>query len=227
MAELGPSATEVYRSLQLATIVDLRRHDEVEQRPTPTFGQEVNRHISVSDGDTAFAQMAGFLEDPEAAHKIVEAGAGYYGRIVTDRLHLFKPVFENLLDPNQLPALFHCTAGKDRTGFTGATILKWLGVPDDIIMADFLLSNDVRRPFIDRRTLELRDELAQARGVAPHEIASRETDAFGTLLSVSPAYLTAVYTSVENSFGGWHEMRREGLGIDDATFERFQSFVLE
>lgn len=227
MSELDDDGLGIYRSLGLSTIVDLRRNDEVEHRPTPVFGDETNLHLSVSDGDSAFAQMAGYLEDPEAAAMIIEAGAGYYGRLVSDRLDRFRPVFQALLDPDQLPALFHCTAGKDRTGFTGATILKWLGVPDNVIMADFLLSNETRRPFAERRALELRQDLAKKRNIRPEDVPARELDAFRTLLSVDRSYLQAVYNAVESIYGDWHNMRRDGLGIDDASFERFSAFVLE
>ncbi len=227
MADLDDDQSDLYQSLNLATIVDLRRTDEIDQRPTPVFGNETNLHCSVSDGDSAFAQMAGFLEDPGAAEKIVATGAGYYERIVTQNLSRFTPAFAALLDPDQLPALFHCTAGKDRTGFTGAAILTWLGVPEDVVMADFLLSNEVRRPYIEQRAEELRLQLAAKRDIEPAEIPDREVQAFKTLLSVSEAYLLAVRGAVAERYGDWHQLRRHGLGIDDATFERFRHAVVE
>ncbi len=227
MADLDDSQRDTYQALDLATIVDLRRHDEIDKRPTPTFGDETNLHCSVSEGDSAFAQMAGFLEDPDAADRIVAAGAGYYERIITHNLSRFKPVFGALLDPDRLPALFHCTAGKDRTGFTGAAILTWLGVPQDVVMADFLLSNEVRRPYTERRAKELRVQLAATRGVEPVDIPEREVQAFRTLLSVSESYLLAVHEAVAERYGNWDQLRRKGLGIDDSTFERFRQAVVE
>ncbi len=226
MAELDGEQQATYERLGLATIIDLRRQDEIDQRPTPTFGHETNLHCSVSDGDSAFAQMAGFLDDPDAAEKIVAAGSGYYERIITHNLKRFTPVFETLLNPDHLPALFHCTAGKDRTGFTGAAILTWLGVPDDVVMADFLLSNEVRRPYMERRAQELRHQLAGKRGVDPSDITEAEVDAFRTLLSVNGSYLQAVRDAVARDYGDWHEMRRTGLGIDDSTLDRFSRAVL-
>src|SRR5690606_24709795 len=44
-------------------------------------------------------------------------------------------------DDDNLPVLFHCTAGKDRTGMAAMILLSLLGVPDDVIAADYSLSN--------------------------------------------------------------------------------------
>ena len=44
-------------------------------------------------------------------------------------------------EPGALPQLFHCTAGKDRTGFAAALVLLSLGVDREQVMVDFLLSN--------------------------------------------------------------------------------------
>jgi protein-tyrosine phosphatase len=50
-----------------------------------------------------------------------------------------------LADPSARPAVFHCTSGRDRTGILAALVLDLLGVPDDVIAADYVLSVDSRR----------------------------------------------------------------------------------
>jgi protein-tyrosine phosphatase len=54
----------------------------------------------------------------------------------------FRELFLALGDQNKLPALFHCTTGKDRTGWAAAAFLTLLGVPKDTVMEDYLRSND-------------------------------------------------------------------------------------
>jgi protein-tyrosine phosphatase len=49
-------------------------------------------------------------------------------------------------EPDTLPALFHCTTGKDRTRWAAAALLLLLGVPQDVVMQDFLRSNAYRLP---------------------------------------------------------------------------------
>ncbi len=63
-----------------------------------------------------------------------------YRSLVSDQSHRFAELFEHLLD-SDAPAVFHCTAGKDRTGFAAAMILLALGVPRDLVVQDYLLTN--------------------------------------------------------------------------------------
>jgi protein tyrosine/serine phosphatase len=51
-------------------------------------------------------------------------------------------VIGHLADPGGLPAVFHCTAGKDRTGMVAALVLSLVGVPDDAIVHDYTLTDD-------------------------------------------------------------------------------------
>ena len=63
-----------------------------------------------------------------------------YRNYVRHNTHSFRILFGHLLE-DRAPLVIHCTAGKDRTGFASALILHALGVPDDIIAEDYLLTN--------------------------------------------------------------------------------------
>ena len=67
-----------------------------------------------------------------------------YRAFVNDNAPRFAGLFDQLLD-NDAPLVFHCTAGKDRTGFAAALILLALGVPRDVMMHDYLLTNELLR----------------------------------------------------------------------------------
>ena len=64
--------------------------------------------------------------------------------------HRYRAVFDRLADPENLPALIHCTAGKDRTGFGAALVLMALGVPRETAFEDYLLTNYYAREHIER-----------------------------------------------------------------------------
>lgn len=66
--------------------------------------------------------------------------ADLYRALVLDQSHRFAELFAQLLDADA-PVVFHCTAGKDRTGVAAALILLALGVPRDVVLADYLLTN--------------------------------------------------------------------------------------
>lgn len=227
MNELDEDATAVYRGLGLRTIIDLRREDEVEAAPTPRFGAEVNTHISVSSGDTTFAVAAANITEPGAARMVLDQAGSYYDGLVRDRLHHFVPVFDLLFDADRLPTLFHCTAGKDRTGFVAAAILKFLDVDDATVMADYMLSSKVRATWVDTRIEERRAAMARDQGVAPHEVDPEPLEALRTLMSTDASMLQATFDAVADTYGTWHELRRAGLGISDARLETFKQAVLE
>jgi protein-tyrosine phosphatase len=103
-------------------------------------------------------------------------------------------LFARLLDPAHLPMVIHCHAGKDRTGFICAVILAALGVPDQHIVADYLLT--AKR--LDRRqlSLEVVETFSAFVGVP------LSTEALQAALDVRPEYLNAAMHSLETDYGG-------------------------
>ena len=84
-----------------------------------------------------------------------------YRGLVNDHAHRFAELFEHLLQA-EAPVVFHCTAGKDRTGVAAALILLALGVPRDLVRRDFLLTNDVYRRPVTSHGSDLPEEVLAA-----------------------------------------------------------------
>ncbi len=227
MNELDAEGHAVYRSLRLHTVVDLRRHDEVADAPTPSFGTERTVHVSVSEGSSGFAAAAAKADDPSSAPAVIAAAAEYYRSIVTERIAHWRPVFDTILDADGAPVLFHCTAGKDRTGFLAATLLKFLDADDATVFDDFELTNTVRKPWVDARVEFHRQRMASERGVDPDQISSASLEAWRGLMSAPAEWLREVYAAVESEFGDWHALRRDGLGIDDDRLAAWRATVVE
>jgi protein-tyrosine phosphatase len=101
------------------------------------------------------------------------------------------------------PLLFHCSAGKDRTGWLSAVLLGALGVDRATIVEDYLLTNEVTAPDI-ATVLEL---LNSRRGVPPEVVQP--------VLSAAPEYLDAAFTAVDEEYGGLDGYLRDGLDLDD------------
>jgi protein-tyrosine phosphatase len=70
-------------------------------------------------------------------------------RLVRECIPQYRSFLQILLREEAYPLVFHCTAGKDRTGFAGALLLNILGVDSATVMSDYLLSNDFQRPPAD------------------------------------------------------------------------------
>ena len=226
MSELTPEEEDIYRSLKLRLIVDLRRDDEVAERPTPSFSSEDNIHISVSDPDNAFAEAAAKAHEPDAENLILADATRYYREVVTDNLHRYIPVFDKIFDVDNHPVLFHCTAGKDRTGFVAAAILKFLGVDDETVFADYLLTNELLGKRTEERLKVWAKRMSSEQGIAIDEVDGEALNALRILMLTHSDMLQSTFDAVNELFGSWDEMRRTGLGISDERMDAFRSAVL-
>lgn len=120
----------------------------------------------------------------------------------------FASLFAHVLDEHEAPVVFHCTAGKDRTGFAAALILRSLGVSEQDVMHDYLLTNE---------RLKMPD--ASRHGLTP-EVGA-------VLWRVQPEFLQAALEAVEADYGGLEGYFREGLGLRDAELKRLRELYLE
>ena len=129
----------------------------------------------------------------------------------------YAAMFERLIRPENLPALVHCTAGKDRAGFASAMILRVLGVPQETVMEDFLLTNHYTARATDRQLFMIR----------LFSLFRTDTEALRPLFGVEPAYLEAAFDAIDSSYGDFDTYRRVALGLDDAELAAFRSYALE
>ena len=147
----------------------------------------------------------------DAGHKLTQADVvahmqDTYRGFVRDNTHRFALLFGHLLERDD-PLVFHCTAGKDRTGFAAALILLALGVPHADVMRDYLLTNERLKP------------KTEWKGLAP-EVAA-------VLYRVQPEFLDAAFEVVEQQYGGVEAYFREGLGLREAERARLRELYLE
>jgi protein-tyrosine phosphatase len=120
-----------------------------------------------------------------------------YRGFVHENAPRFAELFRLLL-ASDAPTVFHCTAGKDRTGFAAALILLALGVPRETVMQDYLLTNNLyRRP-------------AGMGSHAPEEVLA-------VLWRVQEEFLDAALHMVDQDYGGVQTYLVEVLGVDAAA----------
>jgi protein-tyrosine phosphatase len=165
---LGPGTAGLLAALRLRTVLDLRTSVECDIAPSPLdelAGQgALTMHISLIGED-----LGG-----------VPADLGeIYDYIVDERGAQIAAAIRALARPGGLPALVHCSAGKDRTGIVVALALAAVGVPDQIIAADYALSSlyldPQHTPTIGRvrEDTGLGDQLTAALLASPPELMAR------------------------------------------------------
>jgi len=134
-----------------------------------------------------------------------------YRGFVIDNAERFATLFRMLTESDR-PLVFHCTAGKDRTGWAAALILLALGVPRETVREDYLLTNQLyRRP----AALAARAALA-----VPQEILD-------VLWRVQMPFLDSAFALAEERYGDMDRYLSEALGVDQAARAQLARMYLE
>jgi len=221
-AGLSPQDITKLREYDLKYIVDFRTAEEVVASPTDTIDGVAYTHIDImGDNDAQAANpyywMELFLKDPPA---VVTEFTETYRQFATSSHSIagYAAFLRGCATAAEGATLFHCTAGKDRTGFGAAIILKILGISDDDIFADYLKSQDYIAAVNDYYVNK-----AKQRGLSDVQL-EQLGKTFGIMQT---SYLQAAFEALETSFGGFAQYVNEGLGITDEEIATLQDIYLE
>jgi protein-tyrosine phosphatase len=135
-----------FGTLGLQTVVDLRSATEIDDhgalRPDARTSLEWH-HVPTIDQVVLRPRDEAAVAPAQALDPVSMSRGELYLRMLGDGTGL-AAVFRLLTEPARRPAVFHCTSGKDRTGMVAAMALDLLGVPDEVIAADYVLTNETR-----------------------------------------------------------------------------------
>ncbi len=206
LGDLDAQDVQRIQSLGIRRVLDLR--GTIERGAAPCALRGVTVH-SLPIEPTIVQKLSDLIA---AGHKlapeeVVSLMQETYRGFVRGNTHRFAELFSHLLRSNE-PTVFHCTAGKDRTGFAAALILRSLGVGEDEVMRDYLLTNERLKP-----------PEAWRRGLAP-EVAL-------VLSRVQPEFLNAAFEAVNADYGGLEGYLREGLLLGAPERARLRQLYLE
>ena len=138
--------------LDLKNDYDLRTTAEAKARPDE-MPPGVRYHLLnvLADAKSAApAELEALLHEPKRANVVLGGGKiealfmeGYREFVfLPSAKQSYRTLFLSLADRGKAPGVFHCTTGKDRTGWAAAALLTLLGVPKETVMADYLRTND-------------------------------------------------------------------------------------
>jgi len=211
----GISAEDMEKlaELELKVDYDLRTSDEKDARPDelPDGVEYVWLDVLADSPQAGPAMLEKLMEDPEEANAALGGGKAEAGFQQSYREFVslpsakaeFSKLFIGLGDEELLPALFHCTTGKDRTGWAAAALLTLVGVPKDVVMEDYLRSNDYIIPMYQK----VIDGFVEAGGEESIPLA---------ILGVKQEYLEAAFDEMETKYGTIEKYFSDGLRIDAA-----------
>ena len=218
LTHLTPAAQQDFQRLDVRLICDLRRPDEVSDEPTP-FPPHAPRRLEIPiDPGSAQAMRARLRDDHVPLEQRIEFMVAINRELARHHADDYARMFEGLLELEDGGFLVHCSAGKDRTGFACALILHALGVPEDTVIEDYLLTNEA----MDYDGYVVPRLLAR---YEPHGLPDRET--VMALAGVRPEYLRAAYQAIEAEFEGVEHYVERAVGLDAAARQLLRSRLLD
>ena len=207
LGHLTDGDVAVLRELGVRSAFDFRG---TEERTAALCGvPEISVH-SLPVEPTVVAALRAIMAagTPLSTDHAVEVMRGSYSGYVQNNTPHFRTLFAHLLEEDRAPLVIHCTAGKDRTGFACALILHTLGVSEDIISEDYLLTNRFYRRDPNHSS-DLPDDIKQVLG------------------SVQTSFLAAAFEAINADYGDRETYLRDGLGLGNAERAHLEARYLQ
>jgi protein-tyrosine phosphatase len=215
LSNLTDEDLAVLAGMALRTAIDFRSMHEVAQAGQdrlPPGAAAIALPVDTANLEELFAADLDELNDLLGDGKGVEFMLGINRQFVADPAHRaqFGRALHLIADQDRQPVLFHCTAGKDRTGWMAAILLTAIGVPRDAVTADYLATNDYVWPAYAEMLDGFDELLALVRPV----------------LVQDAAYLDAAFAEVDARYGGFDGFLTDGLDFTAADVDRLRAGLL-
>jgi protein-tyrosine phosphatase len=188
---LSADGRRVFCELRVGVVIDLRGKEEA--AAAPEFEGTLRVHLPIEP--TVVAQLlrhraAGTLSAAAAVSVMEDTYRDY----IVNHAQIFTGIFHHIITAGHQSVLFHCAAGKDRTGVAAALILTALGITPSVILEDYLLSNRFyRSPNLG--TTDIPDDVREA------------------ILKVRPSYLEAAFDAMTEGWGDPDHYLEKALGV--------------
>lgn len=188
LARLTASDLEQLNNIPLRTVIDFRDAEAVAEAPDRLPASVVHTYSLPIEAGSLINMDNLTAENAKTA--LIDANRSF----VRDYQDVYKEFFHLLQQGGNTPLMFHCSAGKDRTGYGSMLFLLSLGVDRETAIADYMLSaemlKDVYAPIVEANP-----------DMAP-------------LMTVYREYIEAALDEIDNNYGGVEKYLTENLGVD-------------
>jgi protein-tyrosine phosphatase len=216
LSKLKTSEFEKFNDLNIKSVVDLRTDHEIkgkEDHLPPGVKYAHSPTVKDNEGELALLRkkvINGEISEQQAIDKTI----GFYHDAVTVNLASLPGIIGQIAASSD-PVLYHCSAGKDRTGIVSALILSILNVDRETIMQEYLMSNYYRK----RKTEKMLGKAKLGKIIKP----KLDLKAIEVFMSVDKAFLNAFFEVVDKEYGGTDAFIQNQLGIGKEERQRIIS----
>lgn len=212
LSDLAPGELERLQGLGISRICDFRSKAERASQPDPDLpGWQQIQGCQAGDASDSFAALAALAERARMGEPVDWRGliVSSYAKMGRHYAPAFRALFDSILQHPDEPVLFHCTAGKDRTGIAAALLLLALGVPEEQVIADYTMSE--MDPVSDVTT-----------DAYPEELVNQPD-----LQATDAEYIRSALDGIRLEHGSVEAYLREVMGLDEARLVALRSALLD
>jgi len=205
---LEPADGPILHERGIATAIDFRAGDELDRIGIGHLGELDIRHVHHPTVDRALHTVRPPNQAPpksaaEVYLQMLRGGAGAYAAAL-----------RTIAEADVLPAVYFCMAGKDRTGVFSAIVLGLLGVSDDDIVADYVLTEEVV------------DTIHERGRIAHPDAAEQWADLPEDLIGAKAPSMEGLVEGVHRDWGGWDTYVSD-IGVEPGVVETLRARLLE
>lgn len=231
LCNMDAEGFEYMRNLQLRTIVDYRSDREIKENPNPDISPDINSycldpqaHTAVVAGSAQNLDTSKYLMD--RAEQAVAKGEKGSQQMIEQQLQFvssskskqaFSQMLKILSDPTRNPSVQHCRGGKDRTGFALMLLEGLLGVPEDLLVYDYMLTHRAREKknaLYYQRFLEMTQD-------------KKIADYLYSLYDTKPEFIEASIAKIIEEYGSIADYAKKELDISETDIQNLKEVFLE
>ena len=224
MTGLTEADQDYLAQFQFHSVIDLRSNEELDLYPNRWAE---NAGLSYVHHEYSMVDMMQKSSTEPSAKPSDYSGMYFH---MMDFLKPQLSLYFSTLLKGEVPAVVNCSAGQDRTGVTAALVLTTLGVPRELVIEDYLLSTDFRRPDHEKGDIDL--------------AAAAKTNAFAAMMlkygqgkdSARPnplvtadgvPFISFTLDTIEHRYGSVSAYLAQELGIDALAQEKLRAMYLQ
>lgn len=215
--QLTDADLDVIAQLGIKLVIDFRVDREVDEHPSrlPDHPELRRQRLPIGGDEVEGRSILETIRAGEIKSYSVEEMAAVYERLLEESAMNFGEVVIHATESENLPMVFHCTAGKDRTGLMAMLLLGALGVSDDDIVTDYELTTHYRS---NKRLAILGPELEKA-GV--------DIESVRTFLTAQAPVMAATLEALKARYGSIERYLLDEAELDASTLDRLRALLLE
>ena len=208
---------EVLKDLKINTILDLRSNLETSTYPDPSIGEikRIEKALVISGDKVAIDfSLKGMRQSGEKGIEQLHKLTAYYNKLPFGN-EAIQVLFDELLNEN-IPLLFHCASGKDRTGLAAILILLALGVSEEDVKENYLLSNEYRKSILEETLKDIDKD--------------KEPELYELMLmfdGVSENIFEIIINTIHNKYDSYNEYFEKEYVLDESKLKKLKDLYTE